>query len=99
MYKDEKPLTKVRYKKNRPAGIPVLFTLLDHERTFWKVKYKSSASKTVEVVLETILSHTINKDVRVARLDAANKHPKLSTLPSVKISVKVPTRTRVISQK
>lgn len=91
---DQTPFTVVTYKKNRPAGIPVLFSPIKDNHSFWRVNPNTIASEIVAVIHDKITSHNINRDgslsVRVASLEAANKLLTLTTLASIDVSVKVP---------
>ncbi|KAG0440765.1 hypothetical protein HPB47_016184 [Ixodes persulcatus] len=58
----ENPFTEVRYKKNRPAGIPEVFKTVNSEKSFWRINPNVVANEVIGIAKEKLLSHRINKD-------------------------------------
>ncbi|KAG0421046.1 hypothetical protein HPB47_003053, partial [Ixodes persulcatus] len=59
---DDASFTIVSYKKNRPAGILILFHPTSKETSFWKVNPNVLAREVLGIAQEKILSHRIAKD-------------------------------------
>ncbi|XP_042147152.1 uncharacterized protein LOC121836337 [Ixodes scapularis] len=91
---DNRPFTSVHYKKNRPAGIPVVFKPNSSNASLWRVNPNEVAKEIIDVAQEKLLSHRMNKDgslfVSVASLQAANRLLAISTLCSIEVATSVP---------
>ncbi|CAN7999039.1 unnamed protein product [Ixodes hexagonus] len=91
---DDAGFTIVFYKKNRPAGIPILFHPTSREISFWKVNPNVLAKEVLGIAQEKILSHRIAKDgslsVSVASLPAANKLLAQTSLAGIEVRATTP---------
>ncbi|XP_042144527.1 cyclin-dependent kinase 1 [Ixodes scapularis] len=91
---DDAGFTIVSYKKNRPAGIPILFHPTSKETSFWKVNPNVLAREVLGIAQEKILSHRIAKDgslsVSVASLPAANKLLAQTSLAGIEVRATTP---------
>ncbi|CAN8007913.1 unnamed protein product [Ixodes pacificus] len=91
---DDASFTIVSYKKNRPAGIPILFHPTSRETSFWKVNPNVLAREVLGIAQEKILSHRIAKDgslsVSVASLPAANKLLVQTSLAGIEVRATTP---------
>ncbi|XP_042148626.1 uncharacterized protein LOC121837166 [Ixodes scapularis] len=90
----ENPFTEVRYKKNRPAGIPVVFKTVNSEKSFWRINPNVVANEVIGIAKEKLLSHRINKDgslaVSVESLLAANRLLAVTSLCTIEVTTSVP---------
>ncbi|KAG0425162.1 hypothetical protein HPB47_027656, partial [Ixodes persulcatus] len=64
---DDASFTIVSFKKNQPAGIPILFHPTSKETSFWKVNPNVLAREVLGIAQEKILSHRIAKDGSLQR--------------------------------
>ncbi|CAN7948468.1 unnamed protein product, partial [Ixodes hexagonus] len=90
---DQRPFIPVSYKKNRPAGIPVVFKP-NPGKSLWRVNPNEVAEEIIEIAQEKLLSHRINKDgsltVSVASLPTANRLLAMSSVCSIEVTTNVP---------
>ncbi|CAN8029586.1 unnamed protein product [Ixodes persulcatus] len=90
----ENPFTEVRYKKNRPAGIPVVFKTINSEKSFWRINPNVVANEVIGIAKEKLLSHRINKDgslaVSVESLLVANRLLAVTSLCIIEVTTSVP---------
>ncbi|KAM7291266.1 uncharacterized protein ISCGN_027839 [Ixodes scapularis] len=90
----ENPFTEVRYKKNRPAGIPVVFKTVNREKSFWRINPNVVANEVIGIAKEKLLSHRINKDgslaVSVESLLAANRLLAVTSLCTIEVTPSAP---------
>ncbi|KAG0444450.1 hypothetical protein HPB47_013784 [Ixodes persulcatus] len=92
---DDASFTIVSYKKNRPAGIPMLFHPTSQETSFWKVNPNVLAREVLGIAQEKILSHRIAKDgslsVIVRKTEIINgRTPTRRSPPSNPEMVRIP---------
>lgn len=91
---DKTPFTLVSYKKDRPAGIPVVFKPITSEQSFWRVNPNTIANEILNITKEKLLSHRINKDgsmtVSVASLQSANRLLAVTSLSAIEVTTSVP---------
>ncbi|KAG0417368.1 hypothetical protein HPB47_005662 [Ixodes persulcatus] len=59
---DNRPFTSAHCKKNRPAGIPVVFKPNSSNAFLWRVNPNEVAKEIIDVAQEKLLSHRMNKD-------------------------------------
>lgn len=91
---DKTPFTKVTYRKNRPAGIPVIFKPTVAGSSFWRVNPNKIAQEIVATAQEKVQSQRINNDgslsVTVASLQSANKLLEMSNVAGINVTTCVP---------
>lgn len=91
---DPTPFTVVTYRKNRPAGIPVIFKPVVPGSSFWRGNPNRIAQEILTAAQENVQSHRITKDGSVAvtmpSLESANKLLGLSNIAGIDVTTSVP---------
>lgn len=91
---DEATFTVVKYKKKRPAGIPVKFQPTQQGCSLWRLNPNLLAAAVVTSAQEKVLTHRMNKDgtliVTVSTLAAANRLLEVTEIAGMAIRASVP---------